>query len=502
MVGKIRRLLSLIILFAACGPLLFAQSSKLIEQSNRARDLMASGKYEEAIPLYRALVRAVPGNAGLITNLGVACHMAGHETEAVAELTRALKLDPHNVAAQLYLGDAYLSMGEAAKAVPHLEVAARADPSDAGVRGNLAEALFATSQFRKAAGAFEKSAQLKPNDPEAWYRLGLCYQELSQESFDNLQKTSPGSAYWLALVADSRVKAAQLSSAFYLYRQAIAKNPKLRGVHAALATVYEKTGHADWAKTEQRREAQLGKPDCAVEKYVCAFRAGRYQELANLTGKAPEVYYWKTRAYRKLAIGALAHLGQLPPSVQLHELLARIRTNERQFPGSVEEWQKAYDLSGNNVDVGTQLVMALFQVQNFTEARQLLENLLQQRPKSADLNYLYGFTLLSLKQAREAAHYLQISLQLNPNSLAAHSSLAQAYLAMGDSKQAIPHLKAALPIDKDGSIHYQLARAYQSSGQMELARTMLEQYQKIHNEQQAEQQTLQKEVQITAPGPG
>lgn len=463
---------------------------------------MASGKYEEAIPIYRALVKAVPGNAGLMTNLGVACHMAGHETEAVTEFTKALKLDPHNVPAQLYLGYAYLSLEEPAKAVPYLEVSLRAEPSDAGVRGNLAEALFATKQFRKAATEFEMLSQLKPNSPEVWYRLGVCYQELSQESFNELEKTAPGSGYWLALVADTRVTTMQLSSAFYLYRQAIAKNPKLRGVHAALAAVYEKTGHADWAKTEQRREEQLGNPNCAVEKYECAFRAGRYQELANLDGDASEVYYWKTRAYRKLAIAALAHLGQLPPSAQLHELLARIRTNERQFPGAVEEWEKAYDLSGKNVDVGTQLVMAQFQVQNFTEARKLLEGMLQQKPKSADLNYLFGFTLLSLKQAKEAAHYLQISLQLNPNSLAAHSSLAQAYLAMGDSRQAIPHLRAALPIDKDGSIHYQLARAYQSNGQIQLARTMLERYQKIQNEQQAEQQTLQKEVRITAPGPG
>jgi predicted Zn-dependent protease len=294
----------------------------------------------------------------------------------------------------------------------------------------------------------------------------------------------------------------QMSSAFYLYRQAIVKNPKLRGVHAALAAVYEKTGHADWAKTEQQREAQLGNPNCAVEKHVCAFRAGRYLELAGLAGRTPEIYYWETRAYRKLAIEALAHLGQLPPSPQLHELLAKIHTEERQFPGAVEEWQKAYQLSGKNVEIGKQLVIALFQVQNFTEARQLLEGMLQQRPKSAELNYLFGFTLLSLKQAKEAAHYLQISLQLDPSSLVAHSSLAQACLAMGESKQAIPHLKAALPIDKDGSIHYQLARAYQSSGQPELARTMLQQYQKIHNARQAEQQNLQEEIQITAPGPG
>jgi tetratricopeptide (TPR) repeat protein len=497
-----RRLLPLAILVAAVSPLLYAQSANLAEQSNRARELMASRHYDEAIPIYRALVKAVPGNAGLITNLGMACHMAGHEKEAVAEFTRALKIDPHSVPAHLYLGYAYLSLGEPEKAIPHLDVAVRADPSDAGTRGNLAEALFAVKEFRGAAIQFEKLSQANPGNPEVWYRLGLCYQQSSQESFDALQRIATGSSYWLALVADSRVKALQLSSAFYLYQHAIAKNPKMRGVHAALAAVYEKSGHADWAKTEQQREEKLGKPNCAVEKDFCAFQAGNYQALARLTGKTPEIYYWKTKAYQKLAIEALGHLGRLPDSPQLHELLGRIHMDERQFPAAVEEWQKAYDLSGKNPAVGRQLVLALFQVQNFTEARQVLESMLQQSPQAPDLNYMYGFTLLSLKQPKEAAHYLEISLKRDPENLAAHSTLAQAYLAMGESKQAIPHLKAALPTDRDGSLHYQLARAYQSSGQTELARSMLQQYQRMHNAHQAEQQTLQKDVQITAPGPG
>jgi tetratricopeptide (TPR) repeat protein len=502
MARNIRRLLLLVAFLTAFSPALFSQSAKLAEQSNQARELMATGRYEEAIPLYRELVKAVPGNAGLITNLGVACHMAGHEQEAIAEFTTALRIDPRSVPAHLYLGDAYLSLGEPARAIPHLEIAVRADPSDAASRGNLAEALFAVKKFQGAAAQFQQLSQSDSRNPQVWYRLGACYQELSQESFDDLERTAAGSSYWLALVADSRAKAMQLSSAFYLYRQAISKNPKLRGVHASLAEVYAKSGHPDWARTERQREEKLGEPNCTSEKNECAFRAGNYHELAGLASKTPEDYYWKTKAYRKLAIDALGHLGRLPPSPQLHELLASIQADEHQFPGAVQEWQKAYELSGKDADIGTQLVLALFQVQNFTEARQLLDTLVQQRPQSGELNYLYGFTLLSLKQPKDAAHYLEKSLQMDPHLLAAHSSLAQAYLAMDESKQAIPHLKAALPIDRDGSIHYQLARAYQSSGQSDLARTMLQQYQQIHNARQAEQQALQQEVQITAPGPG
>ena len=502
MMGRFLRLLTCSVALAIWCPHLYAQSSKLAEQSSQAHELMASGRYDDAIPIYRAMVQELPRNAGLITNLGLAYHMAGHEQEAVSQFARALKLDPHNLPAHLYLGYAYLSLGEPAKAIAHLEIAVHAYPSDSGVRGNLAEALFALNRFHEAAVQFEKLSKADANNPEAWYRLGLCYQDLSQESFDELQRIATGSSYWLALVADSRAKAMQLSSAFYLYRQAIAKNPKLWGVHAALAAVYEKSGHADWARTEQQREEQLGKPNCAVEKHECAYRAGRYQELAGLAGKTPEIFYWKTKAYQKLAVEALSHLGQLPDSPQMHELLGRIHMDERQFPAAVQEWQKAYDLSGKDPAIGKQFVLALFQVQNFTEARHLLQGMLQQSPRSAELNYMYGFTMLSLKQAKEAAHYLEISVQTDPGNLPAQSTLGQAYVAMGESKQAVPHLKAALPIDRDGSIHYQLARAYQSSGQPELARAMLQQYQQMHNARQEEQQTLQKEVQITAPGPG
>ena len=83
--------------------------------------------------------------------------------------------------------------------------------------------------------------------------------------------------------------------------------------------------------------------------------------------------------------------------------------------------------------------------------------------------------------------------------LPAQASLARTYLALGQSDKAIPYLKAALPIDDDGSLHYQLGRAYQASGQVELARQTLKEYQKIHDQQEAEKQSLNRDIQITPP---
>ena len=49
---------------------------------------------------------------------------------------------------------------------------------------------------------------------------------------------------------------------------------------------------------------------------------------------------------------------------------------------------------------------------------------------------------------------------------------------------AIPHLKKALALDDDGSMHYSLARAYQAAGDTQLANETMQQYQKIQKQNQ------------------
>jgi hypothetical protein len=72
-------------------------------------------------------------------------------------------------------------------------------------------------------------------------------------------------------------------------------------------------------------------------------------------------------------------------------------------------------------------------------------------------------------------------------------------MQLGQDAAAVPHLKAALPIDEDGSLHYQLGQAYRTTGQMELAKQTLTTYQQMQRDVKAQQRELQDEIQITAP---
>ncbi|MEK7404395.1 MAG: tetratricopeptide repeat protein [Acidobacteriota bacterium] len=416
--------------------LLLAQADELALKSRRATELMAAGRYGEAIPLYTELIRAVPNNPGLILNLGLAQQMAGRPRESIPQFEAAVKLQPDLYPAWFSLGTAYLDLGEPAR----------------------------------ASAPLEKAAALEPRDPRAILALGRCYEALAQRAFERLDKLGQGSAWWLALAAETRLSQQQYASAFGLYREALAKMPALPGAHAALAEIYRKTGHPDWAAIEEKKEP--GRK---------AARAGQ--------PPTPESYYWQSRAYSALAAQTFARLAQLPPSVELHQFRAQLARSRRRYPEAAAELREALKLAPGDRQLRTELAAALHQARDHQGAQAILAELLKADPQAAQLNFMYGDTLLRQEQPEKAIPFLEKAVRLT----GAQASLGLAYMRTGQPERAIPHLKAALETDTDGSLHYQLARACQMTGQPEAAAPLLKKYQEIQRRAEPA------EAQITPP---
>src|SRR5215470_14455945 len=81
---------------------------ELALKSRQAKSLLAQGRYADAIPLYKELVKALPGNPGLRLNLGIAEHMAGRDREAAATLGEVLRVEPNHGPALAMSGASYL----------------------------------------------------------------------------------------------------------------------------------------------------------------------------------------------------------------------------------------------------------------------------------------------------------------------------------------------------------------------------------------------------------
>src|SRR3954471_24704595 len=124
-------------LFLFGAQLLHGQSGDLEAMGAQARQLMASGHFEDAIPIYRQMVKAEPGNPGLLLNLGLAQHMAGHEREAIPTFEAVLKSQPDSLPALISLGSAHLALNQPAEAIAPLRKALNTNPEDHDTRGLL-----------------------------------------------------------------------------------------------------------------------------------------------------------------------------------------------------------------------------------------------------------------------------------------------------------------------------------------------------------------------------
>lgn len=479
------------------------QADDLARKSEHARELMAAGRFEEAIPICKELVKAQPGNTGLLLNLALAEHMAGRERESIPHLEAVLKTQPNSIPALLSLGSARLSLNEPQLAVAPLEKAVAAQPKNADARGMLADALMGAGRFEQTAEQFRKLTNAAPGDSRAWYGLGKTYEALGQAAFDKLQKLNPQSPYVSVLVADTRMQRRQYRSAYFFYHEALKQLPDLHGLHTSLAEVYRKTGHSDWAATEEAKERALPVSDCAAHPAECQFLSGH--DVEALTQKrataAPtaEALYWQAKAANELALQSFLRLGQLPPSMEMHQLKAEILDAQDDHLHAIEEWRAALQMSPGNPRLEHELAASLFMAHDYHAALDAATRFLKAHPGSLEMDFIAGDSLLHLEQPEQAEPYLQAALKGDPKLLPAHASLGMVLARLGRNAEALPHLEKALALDDDGSLHYQFSRACQATGQQEKARVAMAQYQEILKRNEQQKTEVAKEAQIGPP---
>jgi len=488
----------LLALFPFC---LFSQNQNgLAAESHHAKELMADHRFAEAIPIYEHLVRAVPGNPALLLNLALAEEMAGRHARAIPHFEAVLKAQPDNVPALTSLAMAHLQLNQSREAIAPLRKLITLEPNNFNALGMLAGAELDQNLFEDAARHYRAITSQDASDPRAWYGLGKAYESLAAGTFERLNKSAPQSPYIALLLADTRVQRRQYRSAFFFYREAQSKLPDLPGIHAGLAQVYRNTDHADWAAAEQKLEETRPAPNCQSQAAECAFLAQRFLDAAkSASANNPANLFWATKAYNELAVEAFDRLSQLPESVQIHALKAQILHDHKQNIDAANEWRAALKITPDDTALKRQLASALFDAQDYQGAMPLAAELLTQEPKSPELNYLLGASLWRTEQAEKALPYLEASVAGPAGNPAAEAALGLALEALNKNAEAIPHLKKALTLDDDGSLHYSLARAYRAAGQTQLAASALDEYQKIQKQNQQINDQLAKEAEITAP---
>ena len=432
----------------------------------RGKQLMTAGRYAEAVPVYRELVAALPGNPGLLLNLGMALQLSGASREAVEPLAAAFRLEPGSFPAALFLGTARLRSGHTRAAIAPLQQAVRLRPDHREARALLVDALVAEGRHAQAEPQLVALARLAPEDAAVWFSLGKTYEALATQAFGTLVARDPESAFALALVADVRRDEGNATAALDLYRKASARAPGMRGLHAAIAALEREAGRPAEAAAEDEKERRLKAPDCARTPLECRFAEGKHREVVRAASgsKTLAAAYWLARSSNELAGEAFRKLEALPPSAPLHEWRAGLLRDEGRFADSAEEWRKAMARAPRDARLRQELAVTLRLDQDLAGAQAVLEQALREQPDSAMASYLLGDVLLARQQPEAAIPHLEASVRLDPGLAHAQGALGRALALVGRPAEAVPHLEQALSVDEDGSLRLQLARAYRAAG--------------------------------------
>lgn len=176
--------------------------------------------------------------------------------------------------------------------------------------------------------------------------------------------------------------------------------------------------------------------------------------------------YWETKTDEELAVTALSRAGEIDPnSPRMHVLIGDVFRQKRRWSEAEAEYRKALAIDPGSRGARLSLAIVLFTELKTDESIAIAKSLLAEAPDNPEANLLMGEILVQQNKFSDAEPYLSRCRKLDPDLVPHwHVLLGQVYAATNRIPEAISEYKLGLPSDQDGSIHYQLARLYQRTG--------------------------------------
>ena len=371
-----------------------------------------------------------------------------HElTDAERELNAELKASPGSLMAKLGMARLHVEQGEMAEGADELREIWKSDAMF--VHSNVER--FTDGLDPQKRSEFQRVVEQKQMAGELPPELGLLL---------NGDASTPNSAAQATEEGHHSSDTARLSAA-KLYAQ----------------------GQHQRCLSELSIERQRPRSDELRVLAACAYWIGDYAQAISAAAKlsaAPateaEGLYWETKSAQKLAADALERASQIDSgSPKLHVLLGDLYRQKQSFPQAEKEYRKALAIAPHDAGALFGLSLALLADNHLDDAFQVAHAALQGNSDDPELNAVMGEILCARDDFSRAEPYLKKGLNTKPEYVPhVHALLGSVYAHTDRVQQAIAELKLALPADKDGRIHYQLARLYLKVGDRESAKEAFE----------------------------
>jgi tetratricopeptide (TPR) repeat protein len=432
----------------------------------RANAYQKLRRYKEAVADCTRAIKLEPTFAAVWCHRGNNYSNLGDAAKAITDYSTAIELDPQHLLAWNGRGIAYSNLGELDKAVADFTKAIELDAKFALGWYNRGLTYFKLGQHDKAVGDLSRALELDPNHAGAWYSRAAAYQNLGQplkaladsakaielDPADAMAWTNRGNAYGAL---------GELDKALADFAKAIERNPKLVLAWYNRGVTY----------------AGLGQPDKAVADFARAI---------DLDPKFALAWYGRGNAYRRLnqpdkAIADLSEAVRLDPqSAPAWYMRGVAFLDLSQWDNAVSDLSRFIALAPNHPQLAQAYLLraqAHTRLAHLPQARADYEMVLKLAPSNAAAVNELAWLLATcpepkLRDPARAVELAKKAVQLAPKDGNCRNTLGVAHYRAGDWKAALAALDQSMDLRQGGDAvdWLFLAMAYRQLDNREEAR--------------------------------
>jgi Tfp pilus assembly protein PilF len=497
-------------------------ASALIEQGVAA---LNHNETDAAKSLFNRALQDDPDNELAHTYLGIIADRGGNLPEAERHFRAAATASPSSPSAHNNYGVILVRLGKPDKAAGEFETSLRLNPNQSGALVNLAQIRFSSGTpdaLRAARELFERARNMTPDaeiaralvvialrlkDPKA---AAVYYQDYKQRITDaptTISSTAmraelatallaaglfreanfeleavvasdPANIDNIILLARSYQALKDIPAAGRTLESAVARGIETAPIYAALAEIYEASGHVENAIPAMRLAIQR---DPRNESY--RFRYG--------------MLLTDTRAPEAAVIRLNEAIKDFPHSAKLLFALGVAHFKNKKHDQAAVAFQQAIDLDPKFASALAYLGLTYDETGRSADAMALYTRALAADEKLAAAHYLLANALLRDPNGdlAVAEKHLLRAIEIDPTFSPGRLALARVYMRTERFEQAAPQLEAVVAAEPNLSeALYQLSRVYVRLKRKEDADKTMAAFKRLSDDEKNQELTERKEL--------
>jgi tetratricopeptide (TPR) repeat protein len=396
--------------------------------------------------------------------------------EGIAELKKAIELDPHNMQTYVELARAHYAAGDPAAAEAALKQALTVDSRSTDVMLALGDLRATTGKLDQAEIIYKKALETEPQNESIYLRLTDVYQRQNRLSdaeatLHKLASTKPQDETPHIRLGDFYMATGQPEKALASYQRGLEVKPASLAARDKLIGYYLDTAKTSEAEPRVKEILDKNEKDVMGRFFDARIRLGRHKPdeaipiLQGVVKDEPQfagAHHFLGVAFlqkneKGQAQAAFAEAIKINPRLwESRTALAQLYLSEGSIDLAIEASQAAIHLNPRNVQAAIISGDAYLRKGDVAKSKQVFEAIAKVLPNEPIVPYRLGLVARAEKNDAKALAYFEEALSKKPAAIEPLAQIAIIKIAQGKSNEARERVSKQIAVSQNNALFYNL----------------------------------------------